>query len=216
MKKDKIYLTILLAIVCLISAIAVNKKLSETQDMNKYKQAITMYQAEDYQNAYYNFSAVSEFSTLKQAALFRQARCATTLGDTHTAIRNYYILLKRFPNSPLYAISEYNLAVLLYEAQEYHSAKRHFVHIYKHFKDKEVSIASEYYLGMLENKPELLLDYIKQSPNGRFSKSAIKTLIENNTKLSNADNLVIANSYLANENYNEALAYYQKTSLKDS
>ena len=30
MKKDKIYLTILLAIVCLISAIAVNKKLSET------------------------------------------------------------------------------------------------------------------------------------------------------------------------------------------
>ena len=66
MKKDKIYLTILLAIVCLISAIAVNKKLSETRDMNKYKQAITMYQAEDYQNAYYNFSAISEFSTLKQ------------------------------------------------------------------------------------------------------------------------------------------------------
>lgn len=216
MKKNKIYLTILLAVVCLTSAVAVNKKLSETQDMNKYKQAIMMYQAEDYQNAYYNFSAVSEFSTLKQAALFRQARCATTLGDTHTAIRNYNILLKRFPNSPLYAVSEYNLAVLLYEAHEYHSAKRHFVHIYKHFKDKEVSIASEYYLGMLENKPALLLDYIKQSPNGRFSKYAIDTLVKNNIKFSNADNLVIANSYLANENYNEALAYYQKTSLRDS
>ena len=59
MKKNKIYLTILLAVVCLTSAVAVNKKLSETQDMNKYKQAIMMYQAEDYQNAYYNFSAVS-------------------------------------------------------------------------------------------------------------------------------------------------------------
>lgn len=213
MEKNKIYLIVLLAIVCLVSAIAVNKKLSESRDMKKYKQAITFYQTEDYQNAYYNFSAVSEFSILKQAALFRQARCATILGDFRSAVRNYNIFLKRFPNSPLYAVSEYNLAVLLYEEHEYSSAKRHFTHIYKHFKDKEVSIASGYYLGLLENKPELLLEYIKASPSGRFALSAIDALIKNNVNLSNADNLLIANSYLANEKHKEALECYQKTSL---
>lgn len=216
MTKEKIVLIILLAVVCFFSATAVSKKLCETQDMAKYEKAIKMYQSEDYQNAYYQFGAISGFSTLKQAAIFRQARCATIIGDTQTAVRNYYLLLKRFPDSPLYALSEYNLAVLLYEKQEYNTAKKHFTHITKNFEDTEAAIASKYYLGVLENKPEFIFEYIKLSPNGRFAQNAIDALVQQNIPFTNAQNLIIANSYLEQKKYNEALEYYQKTSIQNS
>ena len=216
MTKEKVFLTVLLAVVCLFSALFTGKKLSENNDITQYGKAIRVYQSGDYQTAYYKFGAVSGFSSLKQAALFRQARCATLIGDNQTAIKNYSTLLKRFPKSPLYPISEYNLAMLLYERQDFRNAHRHFQHIVKHFQDKEVAIASKYYLGILENKPQLILEYISLSPNGRFAKDAIFNLVSQDIKFTNADNLIIANSYFAQGEYEKALEYYQKTSLQYS
>ena len=115
MTKEKIFLIILLAIVCIFSAIVINNKLSENIDTVLYQKAINLYQTEEYGQAYSQFSKISRFSDLKAAALFRQARCATILGDTQAAIKSYSILLKRYKKSSLYPIAEYNLAVLLYE-----------------------------------------------------------------------------------------------------
>ena len=216
MTKEKIFSIILLAVVCVFSAITVNKKLVENDDMRIYANAIKFYQEENYQDAYYNFSKISNFSILKPASLFRQARCATIIGDNQSAIRNYSLLLKRYPDCQLYPVSEYNLAVLLYEKKDYFLAKRHFKHLIRKFKDTEVAIASKFYLGLIEENPELLLEYLKLSPNGLLSQNAIDTLIKWNTKFSNADNLIIAKSYLSRDKFNEALEYYQKTSLPDS
>ena len=216
MTKEKIFLIILLAIACLFSAITINNKLSEKSDMRIYSNAIKFYQDENYQDAYYNFGKISGFSILKPAALFRQARCATNIGDTQSAIRNYSILLKRFPNWQLYPVSEYNLAVLLYDRQDYFIAKRHFKHLIRKYPKTEVAIASKFYLGLIEKNPKLLFEYLELSPNGLLSQNAIDTLIKWNTKFSNPDNLTIAKSYLSRDKFNEALEYYQKTSLPDS
>lgn len=216
MTKEKIFLIILLAIACLFSAITINNKLSEKSDMRIYSNAIKFYQDENYQDAYYNFARISNFSILKPAALFREARCATNIGDTQSAIRNYSILLKRFPNCQLYPVSEYNLAVLLFDRQDYFIAKRHFKHLIRKYPKTEVAIASKYYLGLIEKNPKLLFEYLELSPNGLLSQNAIDTLIEWNTKFSNPDNLTIAKSYLSRDKFNEALEYYQKTSLPDS
>ena len=213
MTKEKIFLTILLAVVCLFSAITVNKKLTENDDMAKYKQAIELYQKNEFDKAYNYFSQISRFSVLKPAALFREARCAQSSGNIQAAMRNYSILLKRFPNSSLYPISEYNLAVLLFDRKDYFAAKRHFNHLINKFGDTEVAIASKYYLGIINNDSQLLIEYLRLSPNGRHAQNAIDILSQQDIKFTNEENLVIANSYLATDNYANALNYYQKTSL---
>lgn len=213
MTKEKIFLTILLAVVCFFSAITVNNKLVENNDMARYKKAIEFYRENEYSKAYNEFSKISKFSVLKPAALFREARCAQSSGNTQAAMRNYSLLLKRFPNSSLYPISEYNLAVLLYTREDYFAAKRHFNHLINKFEDTEVAIAAKFYLGMINKNPSLFLEYLKCSPNGRHAQDAIDTLVKWNIKFTNDDNLIIANSYFARNDYNNALFYYQKTSL---
>lgn len=216
MIKEKFFLIILLAIICLFSAVTVSAKIADTSDIEHYRKAILLYQKEEYGQAYYQFSQVSRFSDLKSAALFRQARCATSIGDTQAAIKSYIQFLKRYPNSPFYAVAEYNLATLLFECgdkKKYNEAKKHFMHILKEFQETEVAIASKYYLGLINKDSKLLLEYIKLSPKGRYSQNAIKKLIEFDTNLSNQDNLIIANSLLEREQFEDALEYYKKTNL---
>ena len=193
MTKEKIFLTVLLAVVCLFSTVTVNKKLTENDDMVKYKQAIELYQENEYDKAYNYFSQISRFSVLKPAALFREARCAQSSGNIQAAMRNYSILLKRFPNSSLYPISEYNLAVLLFDRKEFFAAKRHFNHLINKFEDTEVAIASKYYLGIINKDSNLLMEYLQLSPNGRHAQDVIDTLSRWNTKFTNNDNLIVAN-----------------------
>lgn len=216
MSKEKIFLILSLAIVCSVLAFSISNKLTEKQDMKKYNQAIKFYQNEDYQNAYYNFGKISGFSSLKAPALFRQARCATILGDTNSAIRNYYILIKRFPNSELFSLSEYNLAVILYQNDDFNNAKKYFQHIIKNYNDKEVAIASKYYLGMIYNDKNLLLEYLKLSPSGRFAQNVIDKINKDKIVLSNSENLIVAKSCLEKENYKNAIDFYKKTSISQS
>jgi len=216
MTKEKIFLIILLAIVCIFSAIVINNKLSENIDTVLYQKAINLYQTEEYGQAYSQFSKISRFSDLKAAALFRQARCATILGDTQAAIKSYSILLKRYKKSSLYPIAEYNLAVLLYECgskKDGIEAKKHFNHITNKFKETEVATASKYYLGLINNDALLLLKYIELSPTGRHTQNAIEVLEKFDVKLTKEENFIIAKSNLKREKYESALKYYNKTDL---
>src|SRR5574344_312004 len=217
MQKKKIFLIILLAIACVFGAIFVNRKLCEASDMNRYSKGMAFYKSQDYQNAYYQFSQVSNFSVLKSAALFRQARSATLVGDNDSAKRNYNILLTRYSNSPLAPVSEYNLAVLLYQQNDLHAAQKHFKHLIRHDEDTDYAKASEYYLGLMDTESlSHMINYIVLSPNGRYAQKAIDKISASKVKLSNSDNLKLANSFLKQEKYPQALTYYKKTSLKYS
>ena len=212
--KEKVLLIIILFFVCLLSAISLNSKLMYEPDNDKYTKAMELYRGEDYQNSYYNFSKISYFSEIKPASIFRQARCATLIGDTKTAIKNYNILLKRFPKSPLYAVSEYNLATLLYESDNQTKALKHFRHIQKKFPESEFAIASKYYIGLITNDTKLLLEYIALSPKGRFAQDAIELIKDKN--LSSNENYTIANSCLEREEYKEGEKYFHKTDISQS
>jgi len=217
MPKKKIFLIILLGLACIFAAISVNKKLSEASDMNRYSKGMAFYKSHDYQNSYYQFSQVSNFSVLKPAAVFRQARSATLVGDTKSAIRNYDLILARYPVSPFDPVSEYNLAVLLYQSNDLHASERHFKHIIRRDKNTEFAKAAEYYLGLIDkNGVSHLINYIVLSPNGRFTQKSIDRIVASGVKLSNSDNLKIANSYLKQEKYNESIKFYKKTTIKYS
>ncbi len=217
MPKKKIFLIILLGIACIFAAISVNKKLSEASDMNRYSKGMAFYKSHDYQNSYYQFSQVSNFSVLKPAAVFRQARSATLVGDTKSAIRNYNVILARYPLSPFDPVSEYNLAVLLYQNKDLNASERHFKHIIRRDKNTEFAKAAEYYLGLMDkNGVTHLINYIVLSPNGRFTQKSIDKIVASGVKLSNSDNLKIANSYLKQEKYNESIKFYKKTTIKYS
>lgn len=219
MTKEKIILTILLAIICFVSAGFTAKMLNENNDTECYSKAISLYQSEEYGKAYYQFSQISRFSKLKPAALFRQARCAMGTADTNTAIRNYSEFIKRYPDSQLCPIAEYNLAIILYERntpKDLNKAKKYFNNIIKKYNESEVAIASYYYLGLINNDANNLLTYLKYSPTGKYAQSAIRKIQEMNFETNNSDNLVIAESLLKRELYNEALEYFQKTTFSKS
>ena len=219
MTKEKYFLIILLAVLCFSSAMFVSKFFNDNNDTETYAKAIELYQADDYGKAYYQFSQITGSSKLKPAALFRQARCAIGVGDTDTAIKNYTTFIKRYPDSPLRPIAEYNLAIILYERgtkKECHQAEKHFNILLKKYPDSEVAIASYYYLGLINNDTKLLIKYLELSPTGRYTQDAVKYIEKTNTKLSNLENLIIANSFLKREQYKEALEYYKQTSLVNS
>ena len=120
-----IILTLIISLFCLLF---VKAKLFEKVDFNNYSNGLSLYKSNDYKNAYKNFSKISLLSDIKAPALFRQARCASEIGDYRGAKFNYSKLLYFFPNSPLYVVSEYNLAMLEYELND-KDARKHFVHI---------------------------------------------------------------------------------------
>ena len=126
------FITILLVIlISVFCGLFVKAKLFEGSDFKNYSKGLEFYKSQNYKDSYRYFSKISILSDIKAPALFRQARCASEIGDYRAAKRNYSRLLILFPNSPLYVVSEYNLAMLKYELNNT-SARKHFVHIIKY------------------------------------------------------------------------------------
>ena len=91
--KDKILAIIIVFCISIFGICFVQSKLSENNDIQKYSIGLKSYKKQDYHTAYRNFGKISLFSTIKTPALFRQARCATLLGDFQGAKRNYSLIL---------------------------------------------------------------------------------------------------------------------------
>ena len=202
-----------------------------SKGVENYSSALKYYKENNYEQAFIEFGRIPYNSTLKQAALFRQARCATALDKKELAIKKYKRIVHSNSKTAIVPISEYNMSVLLYEMNE-RSAKSHFKHIIKNHPSSDYAIASNYYLGMItvKNPPKspkkiekakekafiYFKDYIEKAPDGRFSISAINEIKKLGVKLNNYDNLLIAKSYYQNGEYENAKEYLNKTTMSES
>ena len=226
--KDKVIALIFICFVSLTGVCFLSARLSEKNDIKEYSAGLELYQKEEYQKAYKHFGKVSLFSNIKTPALFRQARCATLIGDNRGAIRNYKTLLFIYPHSQLYVVSEYNLAMLLYD-MKIKTARKHFVHIIKYYPNTDYALASEYYVASIDmnsaqnsriywRRKNLkhkslnhFIRYVKLSPDGRFVQQSINKISKLGIALSHKDNFALAESYYIRELYPEASKYYSES-----
>jgi soluble lytic murein transglycosylase len=229
--KDKILALIILIGISVISTCYLDSKLSEEKDYSLYSSALNSYQKEDYSTAYRCFKKITLFSEIKAPALFRQARCATEIGDVSGAKRNYRILLWLYPNSPLYVVSEYNLAMLMYDMGDF-SARKHFVHIIKYYPETDFALASEYYVASIDMKKAQdtklywlrkdmkrkslnhFIRYVKLSPDGRFTQESINKIQKSGIVITEDDNLALAESYFQRGLYSDASSFFKDSPLE--
>ena len=228
--KYDLYIVIFLAIFTL-GYFIYNHASSESRGVENYSEALESYKSCDYETAYQKFGKVPSGSSLKKPALFRQARCATNLDNKELAIKKYNRIVRSGSKSTIAPISEYNMAVLMFDTKD-KRAKKHFKRIIKKFPTSDYAIASEYYLGLieLENLPKsekrqakakerasiYFKNYIEKSPDGRFAINAVDEILKLDTKLNNYNNLLIAKAYYANGDYEKARDFLNKTTLAES
>ena len=229
-KKYDLYIVVFLALFT-IGYFAYNHTSSESRGVENYSTALEDYKASDYEKAYQEFGKVPSGSTLKSSALFRQARCATNMGKNELAIKKYNRIVRNGSKSSIAPISEYNMANLMYEAND-KDAKKHFKKIIKKYPTSDYAIASEYYLGMIEvsNQPKspkrlaksqekainYFKNYIEKAPDGRFALKSIEEIVKLDKSLSNYDNLLIAKGYYANGEFEKSKKFLNKTTLAES
>ena len=129
-QKYDIYIFIFSAVL-LVGYLAYNKFSSEDRGITAYQSALESYKASDFEKAYYKFGKVPSSSSLKEPALFRQARCATNMGKKELAVRKYNKIAQSGSKSSIVPISEYNMANLMLELKD-NSAKKHFQQLLPH------------------------------------------------------------------------------------
>ena len=229
-RKTDLYIVIIL-LVATVGFFIYNNISAGSKGYTRYAEALKIYKTNDYETAFVAFGKVPYNSNLKEAALFRQARCATALDKKELAVRKYKKVIRSNSKTAIVPISHYNMAVLLYELKE-KSAKKHFKQIIKRYPTSDYAIASNYYLGMIEvqNPPRsskrikksqerallYFKEYIQKAPDGRFSINSINEINKLSVKLTNYDNLLIAKSYYLNGEYEKAKGFLQKTTLSES
>ncbi len=204
---------------------------SEGRGIEAYTKALKSYKDTDYEIAYQEFAKVPSGSSLKNSALFRQARCATNLGKKELAIKKYNRIVHSDSKSSIVPISHYNMANLLLEIKDKRAAK-HFTRIIKKYPTSDYAIAAEYYLGLIEvdNFPEDVKKlakakekafvhfktYIEKAPDGRFALRCVEEILKLDVKFKNYDNLLIAKVYYANGEYEKARNFLDRTTLAES
>jgi len=229
-KKYDLYIVLFLAIT-MLGYFIYNNISAGSKGYTNYAAALKAYKSNDYEQAFVEFGKIPHNSNLKHAAIFRQARCATTLGKKDLAIKKYKKVVHSGSKTSIVPISHYNMAILMYE-QKYSNAKSQFKNIIKKYPESDYAIASNYYLGMIttQNMPKhhkqiektknkaflYFKKYIENAPDGRFSINAINEIKNLEIPLSNYDNLLIAKSYYLNGEYEKAKDYLNKTTLSES
>ena len=229
-RKYDLYIVIFLLIVT-VGYFIYNNLSAGSKGYECYSQALKAYKENNYEQAFIDFGKVPHNSNLKHAALFRQARCATTLGKKELAIKKYKKVIHSNLKTSIVPISHYNMAILKYELKE-NDAKSHFKKIIKKYPESDYAIASNYYLGLIEmehlpkrekaikkTKEKALIyfkNYIAKAPDGRFSINAINQIKNIDETLNNYDNFLIAKSYYLNGEYEHAQEYFNKTTISES
>lgn len=229
-RKKDLYLVVFLFVVTL-GFFIYNNISSGSKGYTNYSEALKVYKTGDYEQAFVLFGKVPSNSNLKQAALFRQARCATQLDRKELAVKKYHKVVRSNSKTAIVPISQYNKAVLMYELKDRRAATQ-FKKIMKKYPASDYAVASNYYLGMIEvqktpkspkrlqkSKEKALLyfkEYIQKAPDGRFAIYAINEIKKLDLKLTNYDNLLIAKSYYLNGEYYNAKDFLNKTTLSES
>ena len=115
--KQKIILimVIILSVITILILNTWSNFRSESDGLRTYAQALELYKAEDYHKAYNQFSRVPINSTLKPAAIYRQAKCAEYMHSPKLVMKHYKRLIRSYPNFALSVRIKYLLAQNIYE-----------------------------------------------------------------------------------------------------
>ena len=224
MKKS--YIIILFLILAVIFAgYGINKKYgfyqTDSDAKRIYKQGLEDIENNDLQNAYYNFSKISQFNTFYETALFHQGLIATELNDDDSAIKAYETLLEKFPNTFFREKSIYNLAIAYFNKEMKEQAYANFQLITKKYANSDYADASNYFLGVLiketdkEKAIEHFINYIDIAPIGKYALSSIDELLSMDEKFNSVQNLSIGKALLMNNKNEKALEFLNKSKLQD-
>lgn len=177
----------------------------EKDSKTYYKQGLEYYNKEDYQNAYYNFSKITPLSSLFLNAIYKEAKCADLLNDNKTAIKKYNLLEKSIKNKDITPYIIWRKGNIYYAMENTSKAKKEFLKLKNKYNETEYGIASNYMLYKINEDPSNLIEYIKNSPNGKFAKNALDELLEKNPKLSVEDKIAFAKGLYENEEYEKSV-----------
>lgn len=231
--KQKILLIVTSVLVVFWLLANISRVIPESKNYETYMKALNQYGNNNFTEAYYTFGNVSKFSKIKPAAIYRQALCADKLGDKKTETKKYKEIIKKYHNSPLTIRARYLKAQQLYQDKNNKKAKKEFKSILERYPKSDYAIASTYYLGSIEADKALISkgkkhvkaqqkaisyfkEYLQEAPTGRFAIGCINKWLSLNPKLQNEDNLLIARTYQANNNYASARKYLNFTNISMS
>ena len=229
-QKPILIIMLIFTIIGLGIVISFNSKISLKKTMNIYGAGLEYYKSGNYTKAYKTFGKISPLSTLKPAAMYRQARALEQSGHFRRAIITYNLLALRYPNFQLTPKAKYNAGKLSYDTDRYNQAKKLFKEVANKYTESEYATASEYYLGMIEYRKSKTMQnhtqkifteekalirfrqYLDNAPGGRYAQSCINKLKElQKNKLSKEDNYLIGKSYYALYDYKSASEYFSQT-----
>lgn len=177
-----------------------------------YQQALKDFDAQNYSNAYFQFSKVSYLSDLKPYAIYHRAECARILNDYKSENKQYYLLFNVYPKNELSLRAKYLYASDIAETNP-HLAQKFFEEIIKKHPETDYALGAKYQLAALLNakytesaafgfvdKKEienLLRDYLTGAPSGRWALKCAELWQSLNTDISAEDRNLIAETYFA-------------------
>ena len=223
MIKNIIKFFVLILIICAAaySVLKYNDKLS-VDNPRMYKQGIDFFNQGDYQNAYYNFSKVNNFSPLYNIAILRQAQCADRIQNYETAEEKYKKYLELSPKTIFSDSARYNLAKTLFYEKKYEEARAEFLKLYNSVVKNDYSIGSRYFLGLIdksENKDsakKFFLEYIDELTTGKNSLNCADELANYSSELTSDENFAVGKVYFDNKHFEDSLSYFYKVPIEKS
>lgn len=230
--KNKALFVLVFIICAALTVLIIDIARSESLGFKNYSAALAEYKQKNYTAAQEHFAKVPLFSSVKSAALFREARCFTLLKDNENAKKQYNKIFLLHPRSSIAVLSLYNAGVLNFEEQNI-GAEKYFKKIIKKYPASQYAAPSLYYLAQInllktadasDNKKiklkeeaiQKLYNYLQTEPSGKFAKSAIDTIVQLDAIKSEYDNLIIAKSYYELGDYTNSKIYMDKTKREEN
>ena len=183
-----------------------------------YRQGIGLYNQKKYSDAYYNFKQIKPLSNMYELSLLKQYQCANNLSDKKTTLLKLREIIKTTKNDTIKPWALYNEAILSQELKttSENTLAKKFKQIHATYPNTDFGIASAYKSAQLskENTSQAkvsYINYLSYAPNGKFSLNSIEELDKMNVYFSLSDYETIADANYANEKYQNALKYYEKT-----
>jgi len=176
-----------------------------------YKQALTDFNAENYSNAYFQFSKVSYLSDLKPYAIFHRAECAKALGDTKSEMKQYYLLFNVYPKNELSTRAKYLWSLDNTENNPKLSQKM-FEEIIQTSPESDWAMGAKYQIASILNEryknslvssaietaeiTDYLRDYLTNVPAGKWSIKSANMWLNLTDNIDVEDRLLLAQTYL--------------------
>ena len=175
-----------------------------------YEQALKDLKAQNYSNAYYQFSKVSYLSELKPYAIYHRAECAKALEDFKSEQKQYTILFNIFPKSELTLRAKYLFALDITEENPKYAQKL-LEEIISSAPQSDYALGAKYHLANLLfnkykdattspffEKEELfnyLREYLTTAPSGRWALKAVELWQKITDNITDEDKLLLAETY---------------------